>query len=1017
MLDAAFATTVRRPPAAADGERAERGIERWLAALAEQGDGDRQTRRAEALARDPAAAAVLEAVFGNSPFLTLVAEQEPVFALRLLQAGPDAARGEVWADLDALHARAAAGTDPGRGLRHAKRQVALLTALADIAHAWSLDDVTGCLSEFARRALRCACAFLLGQLARSGHAPLAGGDDPADGTGYMVIGMGKLGAGELNYSSDIDLIVFYEPERLTAADPDKLPQRLIRLTRGLVKLMSERTGDGYVFRTDLRLRPDPGSTPPAISTLGAEVYYETMGQNWERAAMIKARPVAGDLDAGARFLRGLQPFVWRKNLDFAAIQDIHSIKRQIHAHRGGGTIAVKGHNIKLGRGGIREIEFFVQTQQLIWGGRQPELRVRGTVAALDALARTGKIGQAVASELTHAYRFLRRLEHRLQMVDDEQTHTLPDRPDALAALGTFLGYRDRAAFEQDLRATLQRVEAHYAELFEDAPALGLSGARGGNLVFTGSDVDPDTLDTLARLGFANPQAVDAMVRGWHHGRARSMRSARARELLTELMPALLEAFAGEPDPDAALIAFDRFLAALPSGVALLSLFHAQPHVLRLVTQILGMSPRLGAHLARRPSMLDSVLFPDFAEPPPPSDVLAAELGELLGRADGYEERLDLSRRWANDRTFQVGTQSLLDRLDADAAAIAWSNVAEAALRALLPAVEDEFARRHGRVRGCEMAIVALGKLGSQEMTATSDLDLIFVYATPPEGAASDGDKPLAASQYFARLSQRLINALTSPTAEGLLYAVDMRLRPSGKAGPIAVSFRSFCEYQTDQAWTWERMALTRARAVAGPPALCARLGEIVHEVLRQRRNAHALRGDVAEMRERMAAERAAETPWDVKNRRGGLIDVEFLCQYLQLRHGHDHPGILSHRTGEALARVERAGLVDAATIGRLRAALGLWQAVQGRLRLTLDGDVPAAGGEEIERILRRAMNGLCGLGFEALQERMDETAAEVRAIFANLIESPAADGGDNRRERPPADGRGTRPPADRAGRD
>lgn len=708
--------------------------------------------------------------------------------------------------------------------------------------------------------------------------------------------------------------------------------------------------------------------------------------------MIKARPVAGDRRAGAEFLDRLRPYIWRKNLDFAAIQDIHSIKRQINAHRGSGRIAVAGHNIKLGRGGIREIEFFVQTQQLIWGGRIPEVRVRGTVEGLRALARAGKITGEAAVRLASDYALLRRIEHRLQMINDEQTHTLPEDPLKLAALATFLGYADVDAFSEALLAVLRSVENQYADLFEDAPSLSVDGGIGGNLVFTGGESDPDTLRTLAGLGFRSPERVDAAVRGWHHGRCRAMRSVRARELLTELTPLLLEALAAKPDPDAAFLAFDQFLNALPAGVQLFSMFHAHTDLLRLLTEILGVAPRLGEELSRRASLFDSVLSPDFFAPPPCAQALLAELSGMLAHVHFLEEHLDQSRRWAGERRFQVGVQLIRGLIETPAAAIAYSNVADVALRALLPRIEAEFAEQHGYVPGCEIAVVALGKLGSREMTATSDLDLILIYSTPAFDAVSDGQRPLPASQYFARLSQRLINAITAPTAEGKLFEVDMRLRPSGKAGPIATSLESFRRYQRDQAWTWEQMALTRARVIAGPPPLCAEIGAAIHGVLTRRRDGAALLTDVAEMRARMAREHPGQSLWDVKPLRGGVIDIEFIVQYLQLRHAHEHPDVLSPTTATALDRMAEAGLIDAPSAATLRQALTLWQAVQGRLRLTLGEQVPQVRADaDPPPVLRAALADLHGMDFEALTQRMREAAGEVAAIFRRVIEEPAAD--------------------------
>ncbi len=977
-------------PAAADPDHAQRGLERWRDGLAAKADPE-DRRCADQICAEERGASLVRAIFGNSPFLTLMAELEPAFFVKLLTGGPDAAQAGIDADMGDLRRSAVAGSDPGAMLRHGKRRLALMTAAADIASVWSLEQVTGALSAFAGTAMDVALSYLLASAAARNEVILCEPSEPPQRSGLIILGMGKLGAGELNYSSDIDLIVFWDPERLQTAVAETRQRTAERLVRGLVRLMADRTRDGYVFRTDLRLRPDPGATPVAIPILAAEEYYETLGQNWERAALIKARPVAGDRAAGEEFLRWLKPFIWRKNLDFAAIQDIHSIKRQINAYRGGSRIKLAGHNVKLGRGGIREIEFFAQTQQLIWGGRIPSVRQTGTVAALAALAHAGKISSSVATEMTEAYRYLRRVEHRLQMIDDAQTHTLPEDPAKLTALATFLGYASLQSFANELLATLRRVETRYAELFEDAPALTLPGAMGGNLVFTGGAADPETLATLQRLGFSNVQTIDAAVRGWHHGRCRAMRSVRARELLTELLPHLLGALASKPDPDAAFLAFDRFLTGLPAGVQLFSMFHANPPLLRLVTDILGVAPALADHLSRRPSVLESVLSaPDFFQPPPSLDDLEEELQAVLDQARDYEDMLDLARRWANDRRFQVGVQALKSLIDTPTAAAAWSRIAEAALRRLLGPIEAEFARSHGRIAGCDMAILGMGKLGGAEMTATSDLDLIFIYCTPIEGAQSDGRRPLPAPQYFARLSQRLINAITAPMAEGRLYEVDMRLRPSGKAGPIAVSSTTFARYQLEDAWVWEQMALTRARVIAGPAALAHDIEAAIRTVLTRRRDPLALVSDVAEMREKMAAEHATKSLWEPKHLRGGLIDIEFIAQYLQLREAHAHPQVLSQNTFIALCRLGEAGILPPQAARELRNALTLWQAVQARIRLNIGAGITAEGGDDAPRPLRVAVDGLAGLDFPTLVARLHRAAASVRGHFRRLIEEPAA---------------------------
>ena len=988
MAKWAFADSALQLPAPIDGGAARVAIERWREAAQETGDAAMAALAAD-LAHDPAARRLLHFIFGNSPYLSAIAAREPKFTADLVLHGPDQARDSVLAMTEEATRNALAGASPARALRIAKRRLALAAAVADVTDTWPLATVTAALSQFAEAALECAASHVLIETARRGAFTLVDPGDPQRDSGLIVLAMGKLGACELNYSSDIDLIVFYDVDRVVTDNPDRLQYHFVRLTQGLVRLMDERTADGYVFRTDLRLRPDPSATPAAVSVLAAETYYETLGQNWERAAMIKARPVAGDRDAAQDFLGTLRPFVWRKNLDFAAIQDIHSIKRQINSHRGGGKIAVGGHNIKLGRGGIREIEFYTQTQQLIWGGRVPELRAIATVDALRLLAKHGIIEHAAAEALIDAYRFLRRVEHRLQMINDEQTHTLPRRSEGLNALANFLGYAETQAFERDLLDHLRGVESLYARLFEDSPALSAQGEIGGNLVFTGAEADPDTLDTLEALGFSNPQTVDSVVRGWHHGRYTAMRSTRARELLTELMPVLLKALADTPDPNASLLAFDRFLSGLPAGVQLFSMFHSKPQLLGLVAEIMGGAPRLAGHLTRNPLVLEGVLMADLFAPPPPAEELAGDLDATLAQARDLQDALDLVRRWTNDRKFQIGIQNLRGLIETPQAAHALSDIAQVALRSLYPRVEDDFAASHGRVPGCDMAVIALGKLGGREMTATSDLDLIFVYTTPEEGAHSDGRRPLATSQYFARLSQRFINAVTAPTAEGILYEVDMRLRPSGRAGPIAVSFESFQRYQRTAAWTWERMALTRARPVCGPGRLVSDLKAVINHVLTQRRDATQLVTDVAEMRERMDAEHHTSALWDVKYVRGGLVDIEFIAQYIQLLHAHDHPEILSTTTAEALAACRDAGLLADDVARDLLDALLLWQTVQGRLRLTLTRPVRAVGGEDAPEALRRAIKGIEGLDFPQLVARMQATAERTYARFQSLIEHKA----------------------------
>ncbi|MBU0726584.1 MAG: bifunctional [glutamine synthetase] adenylyltransferase/[glutamine synthetase]-adenylyl-L-tyrosine phosphorylase [Alphaproteobacteria bacterium] len=987
----------KRTPRPANGQAASVGHERWLEQAAGEADhtGDESLLEfAQEIAVDPAARALLDAVFGNSPFLTDCILKDIGFARLLFQGGVE--QGFAMA-LGGCDSAAVTGDMKAlmQGLRIAKRQAALSIALADITGQWSLAQVTGALTELAERSLEAGASHLLRALAERGKLPLADPEHPTRGSGLVILGMGKLGARELNYSSDIDLIVLYDDECPHYADiREHLRQPMVRLTQDLVRIIEERTADGYVFRTDLRLRPDPGATPVAVSVAAAESYYTSVGQNWERAAMIKARPVAGDIEAGERFLSHIDPYIWRKHLDFAAIQDIHSIKRQIAAHKGGRTIAMLGHNVKLGRGGIREIEFFAQTQQLIWGGRIPDLRLSDTCGALDALVRAERITAEAAQEMKTAYGFLRDVEHRLQMIEDMQTQTLPKDEAGIERLAVFLNYPDAAAFQRDLLHHLHIVETHYSELFEESPSLTVEGEEArGNLVFTGGENDPDTLETLAEMGYQDPDRVANLVRGWHHGRYRATRSERARQILTELMPALLRALSRAGSPDTAFLRFDQFLSRLPAGVQLFSMFQVNPRLLESVAQVMGGAPFLAEQLSRRPGLLESVLTEPDVTALQSAEALQSDLAQALYQANDYQDTLDVVRRWNNDRRFLIGLNILSGRLDADAAGPLLSLVAEAAIHALLPQVEQDFARLHGAPPGPEgapggMAIVALGKLGGQELTIGSDLDLVFLYNAPID-AMSEGPRPLSAVQYYARLGQRLISALTVQTGEGDVYPVDMRLRPSGKTGPIASSLESFAKYYADSAWRWEFMALTRARMVAGPAHLTAAVTATIRTILTRPHDPAGLVFDVADMRARIAREKPGKILWDVKLGRGGLVDAEFIAQYLQLRHASENPDVLHQNTTEAFARLIAAGYLDPADGAALIEATRLWRRLQGLLRLAIG---EAAFDEATATQDQKAALVQAGgaVDFETLKQNIEAIAARSQGLFETLVDRPAA---------------------------
>lgn len=929
---------------------------------------------------------LLAGVWYGSPYLSGLAMRDVPRLMACLTQSPEKLF-EAWKRelRDALTA-AETVNDGKAPLRRFKNSVALLTALGDIAGAFGVMTATSMLSRAADGAVDEALRLLFRLACRDGNWQADDPDTAYKTSGYFVLAMGKQGAFELNYSSDIDLIVFFNRRKATYCGNKDLQSFFVRLTRDLVQLLEERTSDGYVFRTDLRLRPDAGATQMALSTSAAFGYYETVGQNWERAAMIKARACAGDITEGEHFLAELSPFIWRKYMDFAQIADVHAMKRQIHAHKGIGEITVPGQNVKLGRGGIREIEFFVQTQQLIAGGRQPGLRVRPTLEALVALQEYGWVKPNVRVELEEAYLYLRRIEHRLQMVADVQTHDVPEDAEALERFAHFAGYETVDAFAADLRARLSIVEQHYAELFEDAPALA---GQGGSMVFAGANDDPKTVDELSRLGFSQPSQVLAIVRGWHHGRKRAVRTARGRELLTEVQPLLISALADTVDPDAAIAEFDRFLSNLPSGVQLFSLLKANPALMRLIADIMGSTPRLARILSKRRRLLDAVLDPAMVG----NEISASAIDRVMnaqfatahefGAADHMQDILDSARVVGSEFQFLIGIGILTGSISAAEAGEAYATVAERLVGGLLKEVTRQMELEYGRVPGGVASVIAMGKLGGREMTATSDIDLILLYDFAADASGSDGPKALAPSQYYTRLTQRLINAITAPTAQGTLYEVDLRLRPSGQKGPLATRFSSFVSYQSDEAWTWEHMALTRARVIAGDTAFCTKTTEAIRDVLLKPRDAQKIAADVTDMRRRIAQEKGSDQIWDLKQTRGGLVDLEFIVQYLQLVEGAAHPKIVNPSTLIALTEMGRAGVLSMADVATLSEAGGLLHDLMQILRLSLDGPFnPATAPAGLKALLARA--GRCGT-FDELEQRLRAATDAIAGQFDRIV--------------------------------
>jgi glutamate-ammonia-ligase adenylyltransferase len=955
--------------------------ERVREGLAEAADADGWAPLLDAAWR------ALAPIFAASPYLASLARRTPERLRATLAAAPDARLADILAATQAIAAAPPSIEAARRDLRRLKADLHLLTALADLGGVWGLDAVTSALTRFADAASGAALACVAKTEREKGRLTSPPSAERGPIPGLFGLAMGKAGAFELNYSSDLDLTLFFEPETLSLADTVD-PQGFVnRCAQALTALLSERTADGYVFRVDLRLRPDPSATPPVVAAPAAMAYYQSVGQNWERAAFIKARPAVGDLTAAAAFLDELKPFVWRRSLDYPAIADIHSIKRQIHVHHADERLSAAGADLKLGAGGIREIEFFVQTQQLILGGRDARLRSPRTVDALAALAAAGHVEAETAKELTQAYVALRGWEHRVQMVLDEQTHTLPEDPQGRTAVSALAGAATLDLFDAEVGATLQTVNARYGDLFAEAEPLS---SRHGSLVFTGVEDDPETLRTLARMGFSHPTSVSATIRAWHHGRIPATRSERGRELFTRLAPLILEAMSASGAPDAAFTRFAGFFSGLSAGVQVQSLFLAQPGLLDLIVEVLASAPRLAATLARRPAALDAMLDEGFFAAPAPE--AAHDLLADARAATRFEAAMDAARRVQGEQVFRLGMQILSGVIGAPQAGRAFSDLADACVEALAPAALVETRRLAGAFAG-EVAVVGLGKFGSREMTAGSDLDLMTVYQAPA-GALSEG-KGWAAETVYGRFTQRLIAALSAPTAQGGLYEIDMQLRPSGAKGPVAVSLEALEDYYRRDAAVWELLALTRGRVVwASSATFGARVGETIEAALRRPRAADQVLAEVADMRALMARERPPRGFWDMKLSPGGLVDIEFSAQALQLI-GAAGGGPLHAGTLDALeALAARAEGAPLRRLERLARSLRLHQDLSQLCKAALGSEASDLD-HEPEPFRKRLAEAAGAAGFEAVRPLLEAVRRDAHAAFQAIIggSTEGAEGG------------------------
>jgi glutamate-ammonia-ligase adenylyltransferase len=892
-------------------------------------------------------AKLLAGAGGSSPYIRSLVEKEADWLWPALH-GPETAVADQFAALDNCGA-----SELAVALRQAKRRIALVTALADLAGVWSLEIVTKTLSDFADLCCELALRAALAPEIKRGKLPGMTEANLHSGAGMVVLAMGKMGAGELNYSSDIDLICLFDESQFDEDAYADARGAFVRATKRMVAMLSDLTSDGYVFRTDLRLRPDPGVTPVCVAMAGAESYYESQGRTWERAAYIKARAAAGDRDAGARFLQSLRPFVWRRHLDFAAIQDAHDMRLRIRSHKGlHGPITLPGHNMKLGRGGIREIEFFTQTRQLISGGRDSALRARGTVAALKLLTEKKWVTRDEAQKLTAHYKEHREVEHRLQMINDAQTHSLPNAEPAFQQLACLMG-QDYGQLQRDLMHRLCEVNDLTEGFFApDAPVL--------------SDIEMDSFDVTER---------------WQHYPA--LRSERALAIFGRLKPEITARLQTAAKPREALMAFDGFLAGLPAGVQLFSMFEANPQLIDLLIDVVTAAPALGRHLSRNARVFDAVIGGGFFSDWPGTLGLEAELADILAAEHDYEKMLEAARRWGKEWHFRVGVHLLRSLIDPVRAGQQYADLAGATVRALWPVVLKKFSQKHGGPPGRGAVVLGIGSLGAGRLNATSDLDLIVIYDADGAGA-SDGRRPLPARTYYARLTQSLVTAITAPMAEGRVYEVDMRLRPSGNQGPVATSWQSFQVYQRDEAWVWEHLALTRARVIVGPPALTHDVEAFRRSLLGQDRKRAFILREVADMRQRIAAAKMSKGPLDAKIGPGRMLDVELISQAGALL-----AGVAARDVDAGLRGAVAIGWLGDADLTALKQVYDLCWQVQLASKLVYEQPLdPSVLGQAGVRFLLRA-TGIDDV--TKLQEQLDSLSTQAADRILKALQTPRED--------------------------
>ncbi|MBE9504699.1 MAG: bifunctional [glutamate--ammonia ligase]-adenylyl-L-tyrosine phosphorylase/[glutamate--ammonia-ligase] adenylyltransferase, partial [Proteobacteria bacterium] len=850
-------------------------------------------------------------------------------------------------------------------LRLFKRREYLRVGIRDLLELAPLEEVMEEISDLASACLEAALHASKNMLNKEyGRPTYINGDSVEKEAGFVILGMGKLGGRELNFSSDIDLIFLYTTEKgETEGIEDNggklvnrisLHQYFVKLGGMVVKAMNDVTENGFVFRVDMNLRPDGQSGDLSISLRGAETYYEAWGRTWERSAMLKARPVAGDIGLGDTFLASMRPFMYRKYLDYGAIEEIGAMKKKIDAKIARDDQTLR--NLKLGTGGIREIEFFIQALQLINGGKLEAIREKNSLMSLKKLNEANLITKEEEDNLTGAYTFLRKVEHRLQIFQERQTHTLPADKNQLELLAKRVGYRDNALemFLEDHRRHTENVKTIYSTLFHEA-AEKLEEEKSPEILelLEGLCTDDEAVERLSSYGFEKPsQALKNLPLLWN-GPPFAHFTEKSRSVLQRLAPLIFKEIIATPEPDIALNRFEKFISSVGSKATLYSLLAQNHHIIKLIVGLFGTSHFLSNIFLSHPDILDSIVSSDVSSWIKSRQIMEKELDLLIDALDNYEDQLDALRRFRNLEILRIGINDVYGEIDIQEVSSQLTWLAEVALNKAYQMAIRQMKEKHGipqttvndPLQEASFAIIAMGKLGGEEMSYSSDLDIIFVYSGRGETSGSYEDKGdlkiINNHEFFAKVGQRIISILSTPTREGYAFKVDTRLRPSGSAGPLVTSLDAFEEYHKQSAQTWEKQALTRAREVAGDMTLGKHVMAIIDENLSKEPITDERVMEIDRIRKRMEFELAKEKEgtYNIKTGKGGLVDIEFIVQFLILKHGASKDAVRSPNTRIALKNLAEAMILPEEDYEVLSNAYLFLRRVENRLRIVHDQSV------------------------------------------------------------------------------